>query len=130
MSSPPAGFRLRRAEGTLLVRKVSDVATEAFHLISKRVSCAFRMALEVFPASSNAADEFGTANSVVSRLGVFALVTPNNAALVERFAHALLCTQDPGLKRRLNKRAGQVKVKGKPDMTTWWLLTDENLRDG
>ena len=46
------------------------------------------------------------------------------------FTHDLVCMQDPKLTRRLNKRAGQVKVKGKPDMTTWWLLTDENIRDG
>ena len=48
---------------------------------------------------------------------------------MSEFTHDLICMQDPALKRRLSKRAGQVKVKGKPDMTTWWLLTDENLRD-
>ena len=48
---------------------------------------------------------------------------------MSELTHDLICMQDPALKHRLNKRAGQVKVKGKPDMTTWWLLTDENLRD-
>ena len=46
---------------------------------------------------------------------------------ISEMAKDLIVFQDAGLSSRIRKRAGKIQVKGKPDMQTYWLLTDENL---
>ena len=46
---------------------------------------------------------------------------------ISELAKDLIIVQDANLSSRIRKRAGKIQVKGKPDMQTYWLLTDDNL---
>lgn len=44
-----------------------------------------------------------------------------------RVAADLVALQNPKLKDRIRRRPGQVQIRGKQDMQTFWLYTDEEL---
>ena len=67
---------------------------------------------------------FGNAVNIASRME--STGAPSRIQMTEEAA-SLLLAQNPSIRNRVRRRTGQVQVKGRSPMRTFWLCTDEDL---